>query len=270
MKPVLACICGLVLVGSASWAEEPPLITDRPDQSIAPSLLPRGLFQIEGGGTLGQRDHENEQLDLKRFPSALLRFGLTDSFELRLGVPGFGIEVTDTTTGQTREDGLIDATLGFKLKIVEQKGAVPNATFVGTLVIPSGDDEFTSDRVDPSFVFAFSNTLSEMVTLTYNVGVLWTTTDDASNMLDTRSFFNWTLTAGFAFSDAKLGAFAELFGLTGISGEGAPLTSAGGGVTYLVTPRIQVDGRVTVGLSSVALDWTAGVGVSYRFPRFKG
>jgi hypothetical protein len=260
----------LALLASVSFTlAETPIVTDRPDQCDTPFIVPRGLFQIEGGGFYGERDQAGEALTTQTFPSALLRFGVTDSFELRLGVPGIAVEVTDSATGRTREDGLVDATLGLKLKIAEQSGAVPHVAFVGTLLIPSGDDEFTTDRVDPGFRFAFSNSVSDSVSLTYNVGMLWLSERDATDALDTRSFFDWAMTAGFSASP-KLGVFAELFGLTGVSAETRALSSAGAGLTYLITPRIQVDGRVTAGLSSAALDWSAGVGVSYRFPRLKG
>lgn len=268
MKRLLICVSAL-LAGASIADTEPPMTTDRPDQSDSPFVVPRGRFQIEGGGFYGQRDQAGEELTVQAFPSALLRFGVTDSFELRLGVPGIAIETTDSSSGQTRNEGLADATLGLKLKIAEQSGAVPHTAFVGTLLIPAGDDEFTSDRVDPGFRFAFSNSVSQTVSLTYNVGMFWLTERNRTNALDTRSFFDWSVTAGVS-AGPKLAAFGELFGLTGISTSTGAINSAGAGVTYLVAPRVQVDGRVTLGLSSAALDWSASVGVSYRFPGFKG
>ncbi len=266
---VLICLFTLACVSSAALGDEPPLITDRPDQVDSPFIVPRGLFQIEGGATHGERDMAGEQVTLQAFPTALLRLGLTESFELRLGVPGIQIQQTDSGTGETREDGLVDATLGAKFKIVGQSGAVPQTAFVGTLIVPSGSDEFTSDRVDPGFRFAFGNSLSETVALTYNLGMFWLSQRNSADQLDTRSFFDWAITASVS-ATSKLGLFGELFGVTGISAETRPVNSTGAGVTYLLTPRLQVDGRVTVGLSRTALDWTAGLGVSYRFPSFKG
>jgi hypothetical protein len=267
MKRLLICFCVSVCAVLAVSGAEPPMVTDRPDQSDSPFVLSRGVFQIEGGGFYGQRDQGGEKLTLRGFPAALLRFGVTEAFELRLGVPGIAVQTTDSATGTTRVNGLVDATLGFKVKIVEQSGAVPHTAFVGTLLVPSGDEEFTSDRIDPGFRFAFSNSLTEAVSLTYNVGVFWLTERNQANLPDTRSFFDWTFTAGVSVSP-KLAALGELYGVTTISAEGRPLTSAGAGATYLITPRVQVDGRLTVGLSSAALDWSVGVGVSYRFPRF--
>ena len=45
------------------------------------------------------------------------------------------------------------------------------------------------------------------------------------------------------------------------------MTAFDTGLTYLLTPRLQLDGSVSVGISSAAPDWTVGLGVSFRFPR---
>jgi len=56
MKRLSICFCALVSVASIVAGAEPPMITDRPDQSDSPFVLPRGLFQIEGGASYGRRD----------------------------------------------------------------------------------------------------------------------------------------------------------------------------------------------------------------------
>jgi hypothetical protein len=60
--------------------------------------------------------------------------------------------------------------------------------------------------------------------------------------------------------------------VTRVGGDGGarPVNALDGGMTYLVTPRLQLDASASIGLSSLAPDWTFGVGASYRFPRFKG
>src|SRR5262245_1961830 len=138
----------LALSGLAR-AEEPPLITDRPDQTESAYTVPRGLFQIEGGYGYGRGTEDGQDLTFESFPEALLRFGVTDNFELRQGVPGLEVEATDATTGKSTERGLVDATLGFKMVVAEESGAVPQVGFIGTLFFPTGDEGFTSDRVDP-------------------------------------------------------------------------------------------------------------------------
>jgi hypothetical protein len=250
-------------------AEEPELITDRPDQTESAFTVPRGLFQIEGGWGHAEGGGADSSLRVESFPQALLRIGLNDAFELRIGVPGFSIVRSDPAGGPDTTRGLVDATLGFKVRIAEEKGAVPQTAFLGTLLIPSGDDELSADRADPAFRFLFSNTLSQRLSIGYNIGMAWLTERDALGNLDTRSFFDWTVSLGIA-TGSKLGVFVEGFGLNPVSGGGEALTALDGGVTYLLNPRLQLDATVTAGLSSLAPDWGVGLGVSYRFPRFKG
>ena len=189
---------------SAHAAEEPPLITDRPDQTESAYTVPAGLFQIEGGWGYGRSREPDSEVIFQGFPQALLRIGLSPVFELRLQLPGIDIEKTDTRTGETSESGLVDAALGFKVVIAEEKGARPQTAFLGTLAVPTGDEEFTSDRVDPAFRFVFSNTLSDKLSLGYNLGMAWLTDADEEGVLDTASFFDWTVALGIGFT-AKTG-----------------------------------------------------------------
>ncbi len=251
---------------SLTRAAEPPLITDRPDQTESAFTVPAHLFQLEAGWGYGERRDAEEDLTFQAFPQALLRFGLNDIFELRLGVPGFESESTDVGSGASSTSGLVDATLGFKVVIAEERGALPQTAFLGTLIVPSGDDEFSSDRVDPAFRFVFSNTLSSRLSLGYNLGAVWLTEPDEGGVEDTLSLFDWTVALGISATD-RLGVFVEGFGLVPVDSEARTVTAFDTGLTYLLTPRLQLDGSVSVGISSAAPDWTVGLGVSFRFPR---
>lgn len=264
--PLATLLLGLWIVSGHASAEEPPLITDRPDQTESAYTVPPRLFQLEAGWGYGVKRDENVDTTFQGFPQALLRFGLNRIFELRIGVPGIEIDSTDLATGSTTTRGLVDASLGFKTVIAEEKGARPQTAFLGTLLVPSGDEEFSSDRFDPSFRFVFSNTLSTRLSLGYNLGVVWLTEPDEEGVLDTLSFFDWTAALGISASD-RLGVFVEAFGLSPLDSEARTVTSFDTGLTYLLTPRLQLDASVGAGLSSAAPDWTVGLGISFRFPR---
>lgn len=268
-RPASVLLFCLAISSAVVIAEEPPLITDRPDQTESAYTVPRGLFQLEAGWGYGEGRDAMTEVAFQAFPQALFRIGLNAILELRIGVPGIEIDRIDTITGSSTVRGLVDATVGFKTVITEEKGALPRTAFLGTLLVPSGDDEFTSDRVDPSFRFVFSNTLSSRLSLGYNLGVVWLTEPDEQGKLDTLSLFDWTVALGIAATD-RFGVFVEAFGLAPIDSDARTLTSLDAGLTYGLTPRLQLDGSISAGLSSDAPDWTVGLGISFRFPRFKG
>lgn len=223
-------------------AEEQPLITDRPDQTESAFTVPPGLFQIEGGWTYGERTDTGANVTFQAFPQALLRIGLSKIFELRFQVPGIEIERTDSTPDASTVRGLIDATLGFKVVIRDAKGGKPQTALLGTLSVPSGDDDFSSNRVDPSFRFAFSNTLSPRLSLGYNIGMLWRSETDAEGTLDTLCFLDWTLALGIGATE-RLGVFVEMFGLTPVDAETPQLTAFNTGLTHLLTRGCSSMGR---------------------------
>jgi hypothetical protein len=60
----------------------------------------------------------------------------------------------------------------------------------------------------------------------------------------------------------------EVFGEKPESGAlGGTQVSLDGGVTYLVRPNLQLDAYAGAGVSDVAPDWIAGIGLSVRWPR---
>jgi hypothetical protein len=268
MPPRVPSILFFFLVASVVLpADEPPLITDRPDQTESPSIVPRGLLQLEAGATYLRNDRGATDVTALAVPESLLRWGLTDTFELRLFFAGFAVERTSSDMGQSsKEDGFAFSALGVKVAVAEGKGAVPKVALLGALTFPTGTDAFSTERVDPSFRFAFSNTLTERLSLGYNLGATWLTIEDSLGVEDTVAFANWTVVLGISASE-RVGVFTELFGRAPLSGDGRTRTSFNTGMTYLLTRRLQLDANVSAGLSDAAPDWTAGVGVSFRFPR---
>lgn len=266
---VAGMVLSLCLWSSRASATEPELITDRPDQTESAYTVPPRLFQIELGAAYGQSQDGSEKTVLQSIPQALVRIGLSRRFEIRLGVPGLEIEQTDSASGSSDTRGLVDATFGFKAVITEESGVLPQTAFLGTLIVPSGDRDLTSDRVDPAFRFAFSNTLSSRLSLGYNLGMVWLTETDDQGIQETPSYFDWTVAIGLSATE-RVGVFVEAFGISPVDGDRRSITALDSGVTYLLTQRLQLDASGSVGISDTAPDWTLGLGLSFRFPRSRG
>lgn len=243
-------ICGLVGIwAGTAWAEE--LVTDRPDATESSSVVQSGQVQLELGWLYtesgDQRTHE--------LPQTLVRIGVIDRVELRIGWDGY-VEARSFDG----VDGAGDGELGTKIYLSPENGAFPESALLAAVSIPWGDQELTSDEVDPAFRFAFSHTLPYGLSLGYNLGAEWATEDDS-----TLSSFVYTVALGFGLTDS-LGGYIEFFGDVGLSAAG-DTHSFDGGLTYLISDDFQLDVLAGVGISDNADDWFAGAGVSYRFSK---
>ncbi len=255
----------LLAVASARADQPSDLVTDRPDQTESSVVVGKGFTQLETGWTFTRDDEDGRHLDVHEVPGTLLRVGLSERVELRIGWSGFVDAEASFGRSEVNIDGLGDGELGAKIFLGEERGRRPEmAILVGTSV-PIGDDEFTSDRFDPNVRLAFAHTLSDRVSLGYNVGMSLESGPGADGATSTLSTAFYTVALGLGLTD-KLGAFVELFGDIPMSASGGPANSFDGGFTYLVKDNVQLDLAGGLGLSDAAADWFVGLGVSVRFP----
>ena len=265
MAPLLV-VSLLVASPGAAQAEPPELVTDRPDQTESAEVVPRGFFQLEWGWihTADDEDEVTERSD--DIGNFLLRIGIFENVELRLGWNGFSARDRRAASVGQSQSGLLDADLGFKIKLAEERGSRPQVAFLGALVLPVGDDEISESRFDPAFRFAFAHSLSDRLGVGYNLGMVWESEFDDDGERKLLSSAIYTLASGFAISDT-VAAYVELFGSIPASASGIPSNSFDGGFVWLVRPNLQLDIEAGVGLSSAAADWSVGAGLTVRFPR---
>jgi len=244
-----------------SAQEAPELVTDRPDQTESSSVVGPGYVQFEGGWTHSEND-DGVEVRTDAIPEVLLRIGLVERLELRLGFSGYVWE--DVDAGEDN-DGLGDTEVGTKLFLWKEGGYLPEAALLTHLSLPTGESGFSSERADPSFAFLFSHTLTDRLSFGYNLGAVWGTEQDASGDRDTLSVFRYTATLGVGLTE-RLSGFVEVFGDVPMSASGGPANMFDGGFTYLIIDNFQIDVASGVGLSQEADDWFITTGATYRFP----
>ena len=247
-------------------AEVPDLVTDRPDQTESSETVSPGYFQMEIGWTHAEEDN-GARGTADSFPESLLRMGVVENLEFRIGYSGYQWEGFNYKDNFFEEnDGCSDTEVGMKLKLWEEKDWLPQTALLTHLSLPTGQAPFSSERPDPSYRFAFAHTLTERLSLGYNLGQAWETSEDDLGDRDTRSVFLYSVALGISLTD-RLGTFVEFFGdiPTGSSG-GKPANSFNGGFTYLLADNVQLDIASGLGLSDSADDWFIGLGISFRFP----
>ncbi len=226
-----------------------PIQTDRPDQTECPFIVPAKWLQAENG-FLNERVDKTEKKSTH--PSVLWRLGISRNLEVRLIT-----EFTTERNGNTSRTGLNPLAAGVKIKIAEEKGLLPEMALIGHLTSGKlGSRYFKNDYTAPSFRFTMQHSLSETVSLSYNVGAAW---DGQSP----ETAYLYTLSTGFSIT-SKLGAYTELYGF-------APEKSradhrADAGVTYLLSDHFMLDASAGLGITKKnAPENYYALGFSYRF-----
>ena len=236
----LVLACGLLLLplvqANAEGAAD--LVTDRPDQTESSLVVPRGSYQLEVGWTFTRDDEDSVRFESHEVPGSLLRVGLSDKIELRIGWTGFVDSELRFGGFKASDDGIGDGELGAKIHLAEERGGRPEIALLVSTSVPIGDDAYTTDRFDPALRLALAHTLSERVSLGYNFGLAFESGVGDDGDRDTLSNAFYTVALGFALSD-RWGAFVELYGDVPASASGGPANAFDGGFTYLLRDNVQ-------------------------------
>lgn len=248
-----------VIVVKAQEVPEPfeELVTDRPDETEAPSVVPKGSFQIESGIAYEEWDDDVVTEKEWTWNTTLLRYGLLENLELRLGTDVVQLrEELDGTTIQRWETGFKPLLVGAKVAISEENGILPETGLLVHALLPfAASEQYRAEETGFDFRFAFSHTLSENSEIAYNLGAEWH--NDAS-----RPTYIYTLAYDYELSD-KWGLFAEVYG--DLESRESPEHFWDGGLTFLIAHNFQLDAFVGTGINNEQR-LRAGAGFSYRIP----
>lgn len=252
-----------VLHGQARPVGLGPVVTDRPDKTESTSIVPRRYAQLEAGWSLETVNGAGTSLHTHSVPGLLARVGVSSRLEARIGFAGF--QLTNQVAPGAAE-GLGDMDLGFKYRLANARGPLPDIALIAAMSVPTGAEGVTSGRADPTVLLTLSRPLGDRVSVGSNLGSSWTTTDDGQGGRTTLMDLTYTLSFGVALSE-RVGTFAETFGSLP-AGDGDHAHHLDGGVTFVVRDNLQLDVSAGRGIAGAgASDWFVGAGVSVRFPR---
>jgi hypothetical protein len=255
MKQIIAATTVFATLLTHTFAQErPEIVTDRPDQTEAPSLVPRGGLQVETGFVYEKDKDRNVTVTNFTYNSTLLKYGINENFELRFISEYLGTRTKVDETRTSKTNGFSPIAVGVKIRLADEKGLWPQASLIGHLTLKSGSKEFQPDYTAGDFRFTFAHTLSKRFALSYNVGAEW----DGETP---QAFFLYTLSLGYLITD-NFGLFIETYSFFPEHQKADNRFDAG--VTYKFSPVIQWDLSAGIGLSSNAPDSFVGTGLSVR------
>lgn len=213
---------------------------DRPDQTETVAIVPKNYLQAEAGFSFEKVNALENNYTL---PSILWKYGLNNIVELRL--------TTEVSHSQNQYK-LEPISIGFKTHLIEEKGIIPEVSFIGETEIAKNEITLRNTLI-PSFRFTFQNNLTETTCLAYNLGIEWD-----QNITEN---YIYTLTLGTSITK-KLNCYLEAYGFL------SPYKPADhridGGFTYLVNKDYMLDASSGIGLSNTSPLYYFALGISYR------
>ena len=249
-----------VLILLLAWTsnasgEPPPISTDRILQGNSPDILQPGYFQIETGFYSYETDKENN-LKSKHtiLNSSSFRIGFRENLELRMGFYGYNFQ----HIGSEDDSGSSDSELSTKVLLLKASESSPKTTLNAGISVPTGDDSFSSNKVDPffSFIPSFTHFLPESFSNDNSIGVTWN---------NANADFKYGTIWGYSISES-VGFYGEFFGSIPID-SGSNSHGFDWGFTWAVKNNIQLDIFAGKSLNDPATDFFVNMGFSMRLPQ---
>ncbi|MBC8065844.1 MAG: transporter [Chlorobia bacterium] len=226
-----------------------PIVTDRPDFTESSLVVPLRSIQLESGLTYERTNRQNRALN---GPEVLLRFGLAERLELRVGLPNYNrIE----STSSSDSEGLDDTYVGAKIQL----GPICNdigLALIPAVSIPTGRKGIRSEAWSPELKVVFSKGLG-IYSLSGMIYAAWIEEDG-----EKRTPLQTTLSLGIPIKEG-LGMFTEY--ILDVKKDSEPAHTFHTGFTFQPKPNRQFDIHFGFGLSPNAPDFFIGAGYSHRF-----
>ncbi len=244
-------------------ALEFPYDADRPRTRSSVGVIPVGRFSIEGGATYTYDDENDVEVETVAGPELMIRTGIMPRFEGRVGWTGFQRVDVSTTGFSETTDGVTDMSAGFKFSIIEKNtDFVPALAVIGEVSLPIGDDDFSSDRVDPSVELAFDfDNIDEIMGFSGSVKL-----SSLENQTTNDEFIQTGVAVSFDQRwDEEVETFIEYFTFLNSDNDVDDSHFVQAGAIFKILPQVTLDVRVGTGLTTDSTDLFAGAGGSVSF-----
>ncbi|GAB1344388.1 transporter [Gemmatimonas sp.] len=253
-RPYLAiAVATLSLSACATMGTRDALVSDRPDFTEATVVVDPGQVQVESGSTVSREGETRATA----FGEVLVRAGLAPKVELRVAGNSF---VRERTAGVLAQ-GMEDATLGFKFKLLEgpeTRSWKPELSVITHTTVPSGARLYRSQRAQPEVKVLTAWSLTDRLGFSSNVNI-------GRPFDGVRSFTEYAASGSFGYAaTGRVGVYAEAFAFAPQDGSNVVSKYVNSGFTFLFSPDVQLDVRGGLGPIAGKRDYFAGVGLVVR------
>lgn len=246
--------------------------TDRPGAAASPFTVDAGHIQVETGLWSYSWDHWTPDASLTRSQmlfSTNVKLGLTDWAELDAIIPASNSLVTRTPVGLGQSSrisgqGFGDVQIGAKVNVFgNDAGETTGFGLLGYVKIPTAASGLGNDTVEFTLLapYTFDLPLGFSTTIQPELGLL-------RNDQKPGYHGDYQLAVEIGHSLFGMETVTGQIGLT-LDREGdhnsAEQDTVAPALQWLITPSLQVDGGVTIGIARAATDWNPYVGISFRY-----
>jgi len=250
-----------LMMCSAARAEE-PIATDRPDFVESSDTVGRGRFQIETSIAF-ERDRRADFSSRVRSTPTLLRYGVSEDWELRLESDGAIRQRLNESGIGSRQRGTADLAVGAKWhwRDGDEASGAPGLAWLVHVDLDSGSAAYRGQGLRPSLRMVAEWELAGGWSAGLMPGIYRDRNENGKH------FTGAILAAVLGKSlTEQLRGFVELSGQQLTSEKnGGKLITFDTGLAYLLTNTLQLDLALARGLNknSPDLAWTFGLSVKY-------
>ncbi|MCX6174459.1 MAG: transporter [Ignavibacteriales bacterium] len=263
MKKKFLLITFLTIVlfsyGIIAQSEIPELVTDRPDNTDSPIVLPIDYFQIETGFLFEKQKFLESGLTIEKnnliLGSTLLRCGVSTNWEFRFGGE-YIITRSFISSNELLTQGMQNIFFGAKYQFRKDQEILSNAGFIFIFGLPFGNEKLRPNNIEPGITLALEHDFSDEIFFSVNAGI-YNNSTLGKNIYDLSA----SLEYGFNY---EFSVFAEVFSsyISNLS----PNHNVDVGCEYLMKKNIQVDFSIGTSVFSDDTDYFGSLGISIRLP----
>lgn len=232
--------------------------TDRPDATESPYTVDAGHVQVELSFIDFSRESDASREDAYAYAPVNLKLGLLNNLDLQLVLAPYERIQAD---GGEDPSGFGDAQVRLKLNLWGNDAGDTALALMPFVKFPTGDDSLTNDRLEGGLIVPFAVALPAdfSLGLMVELDVVRDATDEGYEFDVVHSAVLGRDLIG------SLGAFAEYFGVAGTDPDVEYRASFNTGITLGITPDVQLDAGVRIGLTDAAEDFGVFAGISFRY-----
>ena len=256
-----ACLCAILAAWGCGAAEaQSRFDPDRPDLTDSAKTVPPAAVQVEAGLGYARSSVGGGPDERRLAVEALLRAGLTERLEVRLGGEPFvrlrGAE-DDTDHG--------DVTLGLKYRFLDARDGAwwPALGVLPSLKLPVASEPIGSERPDFALLGLASFALPWDLSLDANAGPALIGQSRPNGYL-LQAVTSASLSGELG---EKLSGFVEVFYASRAQRNARDSVGLDAGLIYFVSRSLALDVAAETSLAGPGPDWALTAGISVRFGR---